>query len=285
MRRSLRNSTNRISFFAFQDIITGTVGFVIVITLFLALNLDEAIIGISTDADAPTKTKSELDKILAQVAAQKEQTSLMQGRVKAKENEGTVRREIQQLKALVADLSKTTLAAQVAGLQNGPVVTREQRIEKELLLTALARLNALKREVEAKLALGTQQMQRLEGEVKNAEAAIQKQRDRKNVLRLIPEKSDTSKEPILVLVQETKISIQSFDGNRNKMVNSSHEFLQYLTSLSSINQYVVFYFKPSGAAMFNELLDQTRLKGFEIGYDAIPEDIELEFSNGDKTKP
>lgn len=278
MRRSFRNNTSRLSFFAFQDIITGTAGFVIVITLFLALNLDEALVSISTDTDSPTKTLAELNGLLAQVVAEKRKTTLLQEQGHVQESEDTIRREINQLGALVADLSKATASSELKSQEGGILVSREQRIERERLLTALARLADVNKEIEAELASGLLEMQRLEQEARNAEEAVQRIRDRKNVLRLIPNKSDTSKEPVLVLVQDSRIAIQGFDGKKNKVIRSAEEFLPVLSAFSSVDHYVVFYFKPSGALLFDQLVDQTKRKGFEVGYDVVPEDIELEFS-------
>jgi hypothetical protein len=42
---------------------------------------------------------------------------------------------------------------------------------------------------------------------------------------------------------------------------------------------VVFYFKPSGANHFESLTKRARQEGFEIGYDVIPEDLDVEFQN------
>jgi hypothetical protein len=285
MRRSFRNNTSRLSFFAFQDIITGTAGFVIVITLFLALNLDEAIVSISTDADSPSKNQAELDGILAQVLEEKRKTALLQEPGDIQESEDTIRREINQLGALVADLSKTTASLELKSQQNGVSVSREQRIERERLITALATLADAQRRITLKLASGLGDMQRLEQEVRNAEEAVQRIRDRKNVLRLIPNKSNTSKQPVLVLVQDSRIAIQGFDGKNNQIIRSAEEFLPTLSALSAVDHYVVFYFKPSGASLFDQLVDETKRKGFEVGYDVVPEDIELEFSSDPKTTP
>lgn len=190
-----------------------------------------------------------------------------------------------QLGDLVADLSKAMASSKLKGQQNGILVSREQRIERERLLTALARLADANKKIDVKLASGLRDMQRLEQEVKNAEEAVQRIRDRKNVLRLIPNKSDTSKEPILVLVQDARIAIQGFDGKSNKIVQSAEEFLPALSALSAVDHYVVFYFKPSGALLFDKLVDQTKSKGFEVGYDVVPEDIELEFSANPGNQP
>ena len=41
--RFQKSHGSAVSFFAFQDVITGTTGFLVIITIFLALNLDEVI--------------------------------------------------------------------------------------------------------------------------------------------------------------------------------------------------------------------------------------------------
>ena len=57
------------------------------------------------------------------------------------------------------------------------------------------------------------------------------------------------------------------------------DFVNYLRNVTAATHYVVFYFKPSGANHFESLTRKARQEGFEIGYDVIPEDLDVEFEN------
>ena len=119
-------------------------------------------------------------------------------------------------------------------------------------------------------------MAALESEVKKIQSLLQMSYDQQNVLRLIPEKSTTNKDPVLVVVDKTGFRIQLFDGSKSKSANSLEELMQTLTSFPSAQHYIVLYFKPSGALQFDEVTRRTRGAGYEIGYDLIPEHIQLE---------
>ncbi len=96
------------------------------------------------------------------------------------------------------------------------------------------------------------------------------------MLRLIPEKSNTSKEPVLIVVQKSHLRIQIFGDAPPKILNSSDELLETLHSYPTTSYYAVLYFKPSGALRFQDLTKEIRQAGYEIGYDLISEDIELD---------
>jgi hypothetical protein len=89
---------------------------------------------------------------------------------------------------------------------------------------------------------------------------------------------DTNKEPVLVLVQGSLIRFQRADGV-SASAGSIPDFVNYLRSITAATHYVVFYFKPSGANHFESLTKRARQEGFEIGYDVIPEDMDVEFHN------
>jgi hypothetical protein len=124
----------------------------------------------------------------------------------------------------------------------------------------------------------------LEKKVIDAQSSLKRKRERKNVLSLIPERSGTKKEPILVLVQSSLIRYQKPDGTPGGS-GSVNELVNYLRQTTPATHYVVFYFKPSGSNHFEMLTKRARQEGYEIGYDVIPEDMEVEFSNSASVKP
>jgi hypothetical protein len=136
------------------------------------------------------------------------------------------------------------------------------------------------KKVETKAALGLQEMESLEASVKMREAALLEEQARRNQLWVIPDRSASSKEPVLAVISGNQASFQRFDNPEKQILNGARVtdgFAAALKSYSSLNQYIVFYFKPSGADHFKELTQEARDAGFEIGYDAINEDVAVNF--------
>ncbi|HYF34148.1 MAG TPA: hypothetical protein VD994_02570 [Prosthecobacter sp.] len=266
--------TGGVSFFAFQDIITGTAGFLIVVALFLALNLDRVILT-STDADRPDAREDGLKALHERIAHLKQKVVLLQ-KLPA-EDEQTLQLAIDHYKSVIATLEPRTPAASSAVTPGRPA-DRDSIIEREKAETALRDLEEIIRRTRKQLAEALQKLPELENQVKDAESSVQASRDRGNVLRLIPERTNTTKEPVLVLVEKSRLMIQTFDNALWKDVHSPADLLSALAVLPPSDHYVVFYFKPSGAGLFEGLTEIFRKAGYEIGYDVVPENIELEFA-------
>jgi hypothetical protein len=264
------------SFFAFQDIITGTAGFLIVIAVFLALGLDQ-VVGVSDDTDPGLISEEDINPLLAEITRLKAEVSQLQ--VLPVQDEASLRRMVEDLKVSISQLAtETQRSSMISPRLNESTLDREAQIEKEKHLTQLAALQQALESARHQLHVSAQTLITMEQRTKDAEAQMQQSRDRQNVLRLIPERTDTSKEPVLVLVRENTFLIQSFDGSKAQIARSEDALMESLVDLSPVKHYVVFYFKPSGAHHFAALTQQVRRAGFEIGYDLIPEILELEAS-------
>jgi hypothetical protein len=280
MRSRFGRQSGGISFFAFQDIITGTSGFLIVLALFLALNLDEKLTE-GTAAEPYVKREEELRSMLAQIVSEKNKVADYQQR--PSDDAATLRRMIGQLTSTIAELD----AKPLPGMNRDADATgrdRELRAEKDKLLSRLEKMNASAHDAE-KLSSGiNKDILDLEKKVIDEQSSLKRKRERKNVLSLIPERSGTKKEPILVLVQSSLIRYQKPDGTPGGS-GSVNELISYLRQTTPATHYVVFYFKPSGSAHFEMLTKRARQEGYEIGYDVIPEDMDVEFSNSASVKP
>ena len=106
MRSRFGRQSGGISFFAFQDIITGTSGFLIVLALFLALNLDEKLTE-GTGAEPYAKREEELRSMLAQIVSEKNKVADYQQR--PSDDAATLRRMIGQLTSTIAELDAKPL--------------------------------------------------------------------------------------------------------------------------------------------------------------------------------
>lgn len=249
----------------------GTTGFLVLIAVFLALNLEDDST-LSKDVDAPGLREEELIELAAETARMNDEVKALQKL--PQEDEATLRRSIEALKASVLRLTATSTEELPAAPQ---APDREVQIEVEKLLTKIENLKREQEEATRRVADVTTSMTETETQVKDAEARLLQSRDKGNVLRLIPERSDTTKEPVLVLVQQPPWIIQRFDGGAARTAYSIPEMLEVLSPLSPATHYVVFYFKPSGSKHFEGVTNRVRLAGYEIGYDLIPENLQLEF--------
>jgi hypothetical protein len=269
-----RQGGGGVSFFAFQDIITGTAGFLIVLSLFLALNLDEVLTG-GDNPQPVAKREEELKSMLARIVSEKKRVADLQAR--PAEDETTLRRMIGQLKTTVAQL-ETPPRPGLGRDADATAMDRELRVTKDKLLTKLEAMNASMQKAEM-LSSGTNKdIQDLEKKLLDYQTSLQRVRKRRNVITLVPELSDTKKEPVLVLVQGSLIRFQRSDA-ASASAGSIPDFVNYLRNVTAATHYVVFYFKPSGANHFESLTRKARQEGFEIGYDVIPEDLDVEFEN------
>ena len=272
-----RQTTGGISFFAFQDIITGTSGFLIVLTLFLALNLDEKL---ATDRPATTVAHrdDELKALQTQIESEKKKVADYQALPAL--DEDTLRRLVGQLKSSAADLDGLPLPG-MSRAADATARERQLRAERERLLTRLEGMQVSIANGEALSAKLTQEVADLEAKILRLEDSRQRRRKGEHVLNLLPEADDSPKEPLLVLVQNSLLRFQRADGSPGG--GSLEEFIAYLREVSPATHYVVLYFKPSGAAHFTMLTRHAREQGFEVGYDVIPEEMDVEFNNREAT--
>lgn len=269
-----------VSFFAFQDIITATTGFLLLITVFLALNITE-VVSLSTEPTAGGLMTEKLRKVMAEIVDLKGKVN--DGAPKIQEDEATLKRMIEELKRSIARLSPTNNLAPLPAEES--MLDRELRIEQQKLLT---KLEALQKEL-AEAAEGATEtgskIAALERELKDLQNRLQQAYDQKNKLRLIPERSGTSKEPVLVVIQKKAFRIQAFDGSAAVEVGSLEELTKALGRFPAANHYVVLYFKPSGSQMFNDATTHVRGLGYEIGYDLLPEAVTLELGGPEAKQP
>jgi hypothetical protein len=266
-------------FFAFQDIITSAMAVVITIVMLLALDMGDPTQGTSGPA-----TSSELAKKLAGVLKQLDEVKAALQTVRDKKAASVLNPEI--LKGQVQSL-RTELEGLLARDQKSqkPTGTPQDLKNQRIIELEIARLNAaiasapeqiaaLQKERDASLIA----MQKAESELSLKESQLLAEQSRKNELTLIPDLSKTAKEPVVVVVAGTSLIIQRLDNPEKRTLQINGILSQLdtvLDTFSTRNQYVVFFFKPSGVPHFNECTSRAKSKGFDIGYDAILEDVEI----------
>ena len=275
--RFQRGGQPTISFFAFQDVITSVIGILVVITLLLALHLDQVPLT-STDEETVTpETVAALDARLAELTAERALIERLQ-----------TARAVSDPAALAADIARLRQQLSAAAAQSTASAARADAVRANPVGTAVEveagaaqqRFRAGEKKIAAlaqRTAESAAAMAALEQQVKAREAALLAQQQQRNHLWLIPQKSATSKEALLAIVDGQGISVQRFGQGEKARVRRKGEFTAALKDYPKLDYYLVFFFKPSGAERFEELGEAAREAGFEIGYDTIGEDAQLHF--------
>jgi hypothetical protein len=278
MSNRLRSLDSKISFFAFADIITAVSGVLIFVALLLA-----------TDLGRPTSSRSQ--------AANSEAERRLQETLSQQLEVDAQNHRLQELLAIAdnaPDLEKlqadiTRLRSQLSEEQKKQTALADQMTDSQAAIAArdkvlgLTDLNAtVQRTVQENEAIAQQEakvrseMDGLDQQVARVESQLLKLRQWDGQIWLIPDKSTTTKEPIVVFVDGMGATIQRVDHpEQRKQLGkdiADSAFRSYLDTAKSLDQYVVFEVKPSGIGLFQDLVKSARDKGFDVGYDALEED-------------
>jgi hypothetical protein len=280
--RSLNSS--KISFFAFQDIITAVSGILILVTLILATDLEKPLQSRSENADP--KLEQQLQEILRQQLEADAQNSRLQQLLAAAEAAPALEKleaDVSRLRSQLSDEQnkQTSIADQMTANQKA-TEARDKILGLSDLKATIQHTIQEAESIAQKDAKVRSEMDGQEQEVARAQYRLLKLRQREGQLWLIPDKSTTTKEPILVTVSGSGAIIERFDhpDQRRELdaANADSEFESYLNKSKPLDQYVVFLIRPSGIALFQELLKSARDKGFDVGFDALEENKQIHFS-------
>jgi hypothetical protein len=263
----------------FQDIMTAVTGILILIVILQIIQVTAAP-SKETESKAATAAQyAELQKSLkaleeseAEDATLREklresdqQNQLDVSTVSPAEMEGEVARDKDELQTLQNELIKEKQAEQARDGSVGLSQDEQnlENIEKESK-SAQDKLIALQQNTKDK----QDEIQSLDVKLKDAEE-MQKR------LYLIPDESQTSKEPVVAVVSKTGIEFSRFnhptDSKEVTDVDNDEAMGQAIDSYTPADQYFVFYIKPSGVAVFEKLYQIAQKKGFDVGFDAIEE--------------
>ena len=284
MSSRLRSLDSKISFFAFADIITAVSGVLIFVALLLATDLGRPTNSSSQAAD------SEIEQQLQQTLAQQAEADVENRRLQellamadTAPNSEKLQADISRLRSQLAEEQKkqAAVADQMADSQ-ATIAARD----KVLGLTDLkATVQRVIQEVEAiarQDAKARGEMATLDQQVAQQQSKLLKLRQRDGQLWLIPDKSSTTKEPILVTVAGASVTIEHFDHPEQRKqlgtLDADTAFKSYLRQAKSLDQYVVFLVRPSGIGTFQDLVKSARDLGFDVGFDALEEDRQIHFS-------
>jgi hypothetical protein len=255
MNRLRQGGGVRISFFSFQDIITSVTGILILVTLMMSfsLKLDE---------------EPEERRVEKQAQAERERLAAIE-----QENAAAQKRRIEA--TTLPDPAQTRV--QVESLQREEELLEKQRERSEESLK-------LSRERIAKTAqtqTAREELAAIEKRVEELRAQLAREKANTNVLLIIPdsEAQRAQKRPVAMVVSGETLKMQRIGGEAQEISIQSGESLRpSLRRLDPQREFVVFYFRPSGAKWFDAFRNETRLAGIEVGYDAVDEQKEVVFN-------
>lgn len=274
MRSKYRSSGGGgLGFFAFQDIITGTAGFLIVIAVLLALDINIPK-GPSSEEDPVPANSQKLDAILTEIARLKSRLEKLQTiPVDAPE---TLQRQIAELKEAITAIISTQLKKN--SMPNpADVQDRSLLIEKQKHLTATEEAETRLAELRRKAAEAASDIVSLEKSLKDAEEMLKQAISNENIIKLIPDDTAHSKKPVVILVDENHYEIHTLGGGAAQQASSTPDLKTKLTPTPPTTHFLVLYYKPSSAGGFSNLNQEMRGMGYEIGYDLVTESTKLEF--------
>lgn len=269
-------------FFAFQDIITSAMAVVITIVMLLAVDMGEPSQANPGEPDAGGFTQ-QLEKLLDELSqANAELRAAQDASTAAKLNPAIVRGEIEAMRGELTGIRAISQTGEKeltdAQRNDGAKIVWSELEKKKAAIAAAAKQLAQREEAAAR---SLAEMKRAEEALRAKEGQLLAEQARKNELWLIPDRTKTSKEPVLAVVSADAVVLQRFDRPEKSEIRGrglSSKFESALKDYSKLDQYVVFYFKPSGVDHFQALTDSAKSAGFEIGYDAVGEEIAINFN-------
>lgn len=254
-------------------------GILIVISLLLAIEIDRQPIearatGVSGDADTSIASQTELSEVLDKLVRAETELEQLRASEQSRESES-------ELKASIARLEE-----EVARLMSKSSVQRDstEGTDQELLTKGVAivrmtsEIEDLRKRLEAVSGVVSEQAPQLRGletVVKEAEASVAAARLKGLKVRLVPEQSDTTKEPIIVDLSRTRAVVMRFDNPNPISAVNLPEFYRIIEQFEPTKQYFVLFVRPSGAGRFKQIRQAIVNSKFEVGYDAVEEDTEI----------
>jgi DNA repair exonuclease SbcCD ATPase subunit len=285
MARQIENpAQSNLRFFVFQDIITCVSGVLIFIVLLMTVNLGSFVTASRFVVDA--KRAEELKRLLDRLAQLVTENTTLQSQlatVQTMPKRDDLEAEIKTLKSQLEELGQQQKAlADNAELLNSAQAEKESALGLKDLREQIQKLKDELAKLKEANRTASQQVAALESEVKTREGRLLEAESNARRLWLIPDFSDTSKEPVIVVISDTAVTLERFNKREGrieiKQGDIRKEFQKALKQFNPLNQYIVFYLKPSAIGRFEDFLTVAKNSRFEIGYDALEEDKELQLS-------
>ncbi len=254
-------------------------GILIVISLLLAIEIDKQpnearFAGFSGDVDSPTASQAELSEVLDKLVRAETELEQLRTSEQSRESESEIKASIDRLEEEVVRLMSKS------STQRGPAegVDEKLRAKGVAIVRMTSEIEELRKRLEEVSGIASGQAPQLRGleiKVKQAEASVAVARLKGLKVRLLPEQSDTTKEPIIVDLSQTRAVVMRFDSPKPITAANPPQFHRIMEQFEPTKQYFVLFVRPSGAGRFEQIRKTMVNAGFEVGYDAVEEDTEL----------
>lgn len=300
MARNFRNQSKGSNLFAFQDIITAVIGIFLLMILFLIVSMNSVIPVFASATErtpgllpepaekAPPDLQLRLDEMLGHLAGINEENRRLQQALAEAEAIG----DVELLEGMLTDLrrrlaeAETELSRMNAGLEEAG--RRAHARAAELGQAGLQeQVDSLRTEIAEKQKALTKMERRtsvLERQVRLAQSRLLEEMHNRDQIWIIPELTRTTKEPVIFVVSRNEVTRHRFNYPDSDLIfptsEIAREFQRAVADLQPTDHYLVFFFRPSGIGLFDEILSLGRDRRFEIGYDAVEEDLVIHFSSG-----
>lgn len=282
MARRRKLGTQKISFFAFQDIITAITGILILVTLILTLFLNNPSAFSSGDGSLEDPLMTELNETLEElkrVNSENQARQMLLTDAATAPNASRLDQDIDSIKNQVNDVRREL------------ELTKQKLVQKQYEAHSLAaQLGLTKNDAEK------ESLSELEKENENTQTTMLDMKKRmeaivrnKNQLWLIPDNAPQSKENLLVVVSRDSVTIEQFAAPETRQAfdgsTAPGQFVSALRKWDSRSLHLVFYVRPSGIRLFNFCKTKAQEAGFTVGYDALEEEKQIFFGGPEETPP
>jgi len=278
MPRRLTGQPPSVSFFSFQDIITAVSGIILLIALIMSLGVMEPQLTSARAAPEQLATRdalrNELESLRAKVAGwQAGKAGDLNDDASIGANAANMIAVAERLEAEGLRLSGEARSLELPGSLQ--IDLRSLRDEIAQQAAELARIKGETKET-------TISIDAVRAKVEQAEQVVLAELRDTNDVWLIPDRSDTSKEPIIVSVYRDRFEVQPVDAKKPNVVSrsgkDSSDIEKLLEPFKPQEQYVVFYFRPSSLGSFESIKAGAKKLDFEIGYDLVEDDANVQFA-------
>jgi S1-C subfamily serine protease len=284
MKRRFSGGTGSTSFFAFQDIITAVTGIMVLIALLMALQ-------ITSGQPSRPPVDPQLTKTLAELSARRDELHGKVESIRATAKSAAPGSEdaaatIENIEDMIRELNRESArllqdADSATASNPSPVdieaVRRSNQESKDAIAKAEEQNNRLAAEITE-----------IEKKVDKAQTAALEAASNTSDIWLTPDRSDTSKEPVIVSVMPNAMTAQRLDAGQETKVdrtsNTEKNLSDLLEGTKPTDQFLVFYFKPSTLAGFDDVIRAAKSLGYEVGYDIVEEEGVVRFTTSAEDK-
>lgn len=281
MGRSSRNSEQKVSFFAFQDIITAVIGILVLIALILALQVNPKR---ELEGDNPGNNTAPVELIegsndgggnativvVSEFNASEviEEIAELHQEISEEKRDFLVKSDVKnsEIEVLSEELRKLNLEMQVFKKKLGIEDSNEsketkKKIDSLKLMLDLAKVQkteqteekkGLENKINARILrsiknLSELELQELDSNLNSQIEQLESQIE--NEVRVIPKENNLGEKPVLVILGANEFTIGVFNGKqRTIQVNSANYYQQLGSALTSYNKrknFFVYFFRPS----------------------------------------